>query len=82
MSFKHMQNKPLLDFLRVAQEDQHIHQQLTSILSLESFHRKSALHSLIDEMKIKQAPDEIIFAISGLLEDENALKALTLLNQN
>lgn len=82
MSFKPMQNEPLFDLIRVAQEDQYIHQQLTSILSLESFHRKSALHSLIDEMKIKQAPDEIILAISGLLEDENALKALILLNQN
>ncbi|MBO6794176.1 MAG: hypothetical protein JJ895_09705 [Balneolaceae bacterium] len=81
MFFSPIQNEPLFDLIRVAQEDENIHQQLTSILSLESYHRRSALHSLIDQMKIKQAPDEIVLAISGLLEDDNAKKALILLNQ-
>ncbi len=82
MSFSPKQNEPLFDLLRVAQEDGNIHQQLTSILSLESFHRRSALHSVIDQMKLNQAPEEIVLAISGLLEEENAKKALLLLNQN
>lgn len=70
----------LITLLRVAQEDQEVLDQLSYILSLDSFHRKSALHSLIDSMHLNGAPDEIVAAISGLLEDHIADQAKLILD--
>lgn len=72
-------NDSLITLLRLAQEDQEVFEQLSNILTLESFHRKSALNSLIETMKLNQAPKDILLIMSSLLDDQVATQAKSIL---
>ena len=61
--------------IQLAREDSVIHEKLTGLLALESFHRNSALSTCIREMKMTKAPKNIIAAFEILLDDEAAQKA-------
>lgn len=74
-------SESLVYLLQLAHEDSDIFEQLSFILSLEPFHRKSALNSLVDEMKIKGAPEEIVAAMSILLDNKIAQKAKEIMHQ-
>ena len=65
--------------IQVAQEDLEVKKQLLAILALDSFNRKSSLNSLIDEMRLKDAPAPFVSAIANLLDDEIAKKALAVI---
>jgi hypothetical protein len=65
--------------LQVAQEDPEVKEQLSAILRLDDFNRKSALNTFLQEMQLKQAPKEFVSAIASLLDDEVAEKALEML---
>ena len=54
---------------------------LLAFLSLDRFHRKSALNSLIRDMKRKGAPDEFVSAMAGFLDDEVAAEAKAFLEK-
>jgi hypothetical protein len=68
--------------IEIAQEDLEIKQQILSILSLDSFNRKSALNTYIQNMKLKGAPGDFISAVATFLDDEVAEKALSLLKES
>ncbi len=66
--------------IAIAGEDEAIRQQLISILSLNSFDRISSLNTWIDEIRLAQAPRPLIDALTYLLDDDTADRALALLN--
>jgi hypothetical protein len=72
-------NEAFVTLIQVAQEDPDVKEQLSSILRLNDFHRKSALNTFLQEMQLKQAPKEFVSAIASLLDDEIAKKALEML---
>lgn len=71
--------EPFVTLIRVAQENPDIKSLLLNILSLDSFNRESALNTIIEDMKLKSAPGEIVSAIAGLLYSDVAEKTLKLL---
>ena len=73
------ENEPLVTLIRVAQEDVEIKRHLLAILSQNKFNRESILNSYLEELRLKQAPQEFISAIACLLDDDVAEKALEIL---
>lgn len=73
------QNDSFVTLIRVAQEDAKIRKQLFTILTQNKFNRKSILNSYLEDMRIKQAPQELISAVACLLDDDVAEKALQIL---
>ena len=73
------ENEPLVTLIRVAQEDVEIKRHLLSILSQNKFNRESILNSYLEELRLKQAPQEFISAIACLLDDDVAEKVLEIL---
>lgn len=72
----------LISLVQLAMEDQKVFDQLSYILSLETFHRKSAINSLIDTMNMNNAPEEIVSVMSCLLDDQIAEQTKKILGIN
>ena len=70
------EQEDFITLVRVAEEDVEVRSQIASILKLESFHRQSLLNSWIEELHLKKAPDELIRALSCLLDDDVAEKTM------
>lgn len=75
------EDETFVTLIRVAQEDVEVRKQLLSILSLDSFNRKSALNSFINEMRLRKAPKDFVAAIANLLDDAVAEKALEVIHK-
>lgn len=75
-------NEAFVKLVQVSSEDSDIHKTLISILSLEPFHRQSAIGSLIEDMQLKGAPRKFIAAIAPLKDDSVAKKALAMLTDD
>ena len=73
--------EPFVTLIRVAQEDPDIKYLLLKILSFDSFNRESALNTIVEDLKLKSAPEEIVSAIADLLNNKVAEKTLKLLNE-
>jgi len=73
------ENENFITLMRVAREDADVRRKLLAILSQTNFNRTSMLNTLIDEMRLKSAPSEIITAIACLLDHEVANRALHML---
>lgn len=73
------ENEPLVTLIRVAQEDVEIKRHLLAILSQNKFNRESILNSYLEELRLKQAPQEFISAIACLLDDDVAEKVMEIL---
>jgi|TARA_B100001971_G_C18211908_1_gene551266 hypothetical protein len=70
-----------LQFISVARQDEHIREQLISILNQDPFNRKSSLNTWVRTMQFQQAPESFVHAATCLLEDDIADKALQLLSE-
>ena len=73
------QNEPFITLIQVAREDRVIGQKLFDILNLEPFHRASVLRYYLDSLRQDAAPEELISAMSCLLDPEVADKTLEIL---
>ncbi|MCZ6502808.1 MAG: hypothetical protein O6945_09875 [Gammaproteobacteria bacterium] len=78
--FSQRDDEPFVQLMSVAREDADIRAQLISILQQDPFNRKSRLNTWIRTMQLQQAPESFVHAITYLLEDETADKALRLLS--
>jgi hypothetical protein len=70
------------DFVRLIQvikEEPEIRQTLRPILELDNFNRKSALHTWLEELRLKKAPLKFKKILSHLLDDEIARKTLEII---
>ena len=67
--------------MAVAKEDVEIRSKLLGLLSLDSFNRKSALNTFVEEIRLRQAPRKFINAIAYLLDDRIAAEALNFLRE-
>ena len=65
--------------MRLAQEDPELRKTLESILTLDAFNRKSLLNTWLQDLRLQRAPQDLISALSCLLEDAVAQKALEVL---
>jgi hypothetical protein len=72
-------NDEFVAMLRMADEDNKTKMILIAILSLEVSQRVPALKSLIEDMKLNNAPSDFILAIAAFLNNEVAEKTLKLL---
>ena len=75
------QNEDFVRFVQVLKEEPHIRQTLTSILELDDFNRKSALHTWLEELKLKEAPRKFRSALACLLDDDIARKTLDIIRE-
>ena len=62
-------NEAFVTLIRGAQEDKEIRAQLQSILQQPSFHRKSLLNTMIQNMTFRGAPKDFVSAIGHLRND-------------
>lgn len=76
------ENDNFITLMRVAEEDRDIRRQLLAILSQSDFNRTSMLNTLIEEMRLKSAPAEIITALACLLDHAVAHRALQMLEDH
>lgn len=74
-------NETFVRLIQVAQEDPDIRDELLTILSLEPLKRKSALRTLLKDIKVKGAPKEFVTAIAYFLDDDVAKRALAILKK-
>ena len=73
------ENEDFITLIRVAREDSEIRQQLLQILRLDAFHRQSLLNSWIEDLRMKNAPKELIRSLLCLVDDDIAEKAAELI---
>lgn len=72
-------NEDFINLMQVAQNDEQLGRTLRTLLSQTAMQRKSLLNTWIYEMRLKKAPKALIEAVSCLLDDEIAAKALAVL---
>lgn len=69
----------LLDLMVVAQEDAEVRDQLILILRQDDFTRQSMLNTWINELKLEAAPSSLIRALTSLVDNDRAHRALSIL---
>ncbi len=75
------QNEPLVTLVRVAQENGEVRAWLSGLLALDDFNRKSAVQTLLANLRLQQAPGDFIEAVAALLDDGVARRAAELLGR-
>jgi len=73
-------NETFVRLIQLAREDSQIGDQLRALLSMDDFNRQSVIRSMLDEMRLNNAPAELISAFACLLDDRIADKAMEILN--
>ena len=74
------ENETFIRLIQAAQDDPEFREKLITILSLDSFNRKSVLHAFIENMHRDNVSDEMITAMEGLLDDDVAELALKVID--
>jgi len=67
--------------IMAARDDREFRDQITAILSLAGFHRGSLLNTLLQELRMKQAPAGLVRAVAYLPDDAVAERALAALKE-
>ena len=75
------QNEDFVRLIQVVKEEPQIRQTLASILDLDDFNRRSALHTWLEELTLKQAPRKFRSALACLLDDDIARKTLDIIRE-
>ena len=70
------ENETFIRLIQAAQDDPEFRMQIVSILSLDSFNRKSVLNTLIDNMRLNNESEDLIEAFASLRDDDVAEVAL------
>jgi len=69
-------NDHFVVLVQLMQDDFNLRDKLIPLLALDSFNRKSALNTWLEELKLQNAPTEIISALACLVDDAIAAKIL------
>lgn len=70
------ENETFIRLIQAAQDDPDFRTQIVSILTLNSFNRKSVLNTIIDSMRLNNVSEELIEAIASICDDDVAAVAL------
>lgn len=69
-------NDHFIRLVQLMQDDSSLREKLFALLTLDSFNRKSALNTWLEELKLQSAPTEIISALTCLVDDAIVAKIL------
>jgi hypothetical protein len=72
-------NEAFVTLVSAAREDREIAHTLSTVLRLSPFQRHSVLNSMIQEMVLRSEDTDVIAAVSALLDDHVAAKAVELI---
>lgn len=72
-------NEDFIRLIQVAGEDAGVRRALLSVLSMDPFHRQSALSTWLEQLRLNGAPKALLRAVSCLADPDVADRALTLL---
>ena len=75
------QDDTFITLIQVAREDPEVGMNLKRILSLDGKRRKIFITSWLEDMKHQGAPADFMAAVSYLIDDDIAEKALALINE-
>ncbi|ACL02447.1 hypothetical protein Dalk_0742 [Desulfatibacillum aliphaticivorans] len=73
------ENETFVALMQLARRDPDFREQISAILSMDDFHRKSALNSITDNMRMQNAPKDLVRAMESLADDAVAERALELI---
>ena len=75
-------NETFVRLIQAAQDDPEFSNQITAILKLDSFNRKSILSTFINNMRMNGVPQDMIDALASLCDDDVAQTALKIIGEN
>ncbi len=76
------ENESFVLLMRAAQEDSDFSKKVCTVLAMPEFHRKSAINSMVDNMKLNGISPNIVSAIASLIDNKVAEDALKLLQES
>lgn len=76
MSRKISDDETFITLMQLAREDPGVGELLKSVLAMDDMNRRSMLNTWINEIVLKKGPQEMVEALSYLLDDEVAKRAL------
>ena len=72
--------KPFIKLIEVMRDDPVINKKIIKMLQLDSFQRRSVLNNWLEQLRMENAPDNLLNALSCFFDDKVAEKVLTLIN--
>jgi len=70
----------LAGLIQIARKDPVINHRLINVLQLNSFERRSVLNVWLEQLRQRNASENLLSALSCLFDDKIAEKVLTLIN--
>jgi hypothetical protein len=72
--------EPILKLMLVMQKDPLIKKKVLHMLKLESYQRRLVLNRWLEQLRARQAPENLLSALTYLFDDKIAEEMLTLIN--
>ena len=77
-----MKSEEISCLIQITQEDRIIKKRLLKLLQLSSFERRFALNIWLEQLRQRNASDNLLYVLSILFDDIIAKKILTLINKH
>jgi hypothetical protein len=68
--------------VQTAREDPVIKQRMLKMLQLNSYDRRSVLNIWLEQLRLRNASEELLYVLSCLFDDAIAQKTLSLINKS
>ena len=68
--------------VKTAMEDPVIKQRILELLQLNSFERRSVLNIWLEQLRLRNASEELLYVLSCLFDDAIAQKTLSLISKS
>ncbi len=70
-----------IKLVQVIREDREIEARVKQMLQMNLYQRRSVLNNWLEELRVRDAPENLLSALSCLFNDKLAEKVLTLINE-
>jgi hypothetical protein len=74
------ESESLIRLIQVMRDDSLINKKVIEMLKLDSYQRRSVLNNWLERLRVENAPDNLLSALSCLFDDKIAEQVLTLIN--
>lgn len=74
--------EPIKRLIQVMQNDPVIHERIIQMLNLDSYQRRALLNNWLEQLRIRNASEKLLSALSCLFDDKIAEEVLTLINNH